>query len=108
MEGAKWKGQIRYVVYNAEGHVSSEAFFTDLQQLVKILSQESTQIKTVCCVASRLGPSKIIKTLCSCCFSLCKGQLKHHFVEIEVVSGNLFTVEKGPEVYLLQKSPAPR
>ena len=96
MEGSEWEKKLRYIVYDADGKEISNATYSDLHHLICVFTFENVQIKTICCLATRLKSYNPLKKLCGCCkaFKIFQGQLRHHFIEIETFTGDFYTLEK--------------
>ena len=96
MEGSKWEKKLRYIVYDDNGKEVSNGTYSDLHHLVCLLSFENPQIKTICCLATRLQSYNRLKQLFGGCstFKIFQVQLRHHFIEIETHSGDFYTLEK--------------
>ena len=99
MEGSEWQKKLRYIVYDANGNEISDGKYSDLHPLICSLlfgDSQNKQIKTICCLATRLQSYNCLSKLFGGCsaFRIFQGQLRHHFVLIETHSGDFYTLEK--------------
>ena len=109
--GSDWIRQLVFYRYDAEGasqfQSTSRDFDSIKQQLLESNeNREFLKIHAIRCFATDVKKSSLLKMIVPWIYSIFRRTLKHHFLEIELVSGSFVTMEKTGVAIVLQKSPA--
>ena len=108
-EGSEWQSKIRFLKYNVNGSANDQSTneVDDVCRLISSTIPNATKIKCIGVWGNKLKADGFLRYCCCCCYKKAEGVLKHHFIEVEIESGEFFTIEKTPQVILLQYCPRP-
>ena len=109
--GSDWIRQLVFYRYDAEGDARFQSTTRDFDSIKQQLlesneNREILKIHAIRCFATDVKKSSLLKMIVPWIYSIFRRTLKHHFLEIELVSGSFVTMEKTGVAIVLQKSPA--
>ena len=110
LTGSNWGSRLKFFAYDAEGNVELSSECRNLRDVLNHFVNPNPafmKITSIRSYATPLQTDDVIRTCCPWLYSIFKGSLKHHFLDLSLASGDFVSIEKTIEAIVIQKSPKP-